>query len=131
MPAPTMRRWAYRNFARAWDLVVRRMEYRLARELFRKGWKKDQVRAEITARHRQRRDLRRTGVVRLAEAGATTPQIAAISGHSIDYCQKIIDTYLPRRTEVALGGMEAWERQTDRTTSTIVRLSSNRPRGGN
>ena len=54
--------------------------------------------------------MRRTGIVRLAEAGATTAQIAAISGHRIDQCQKILDTYLPRRSEVALGGIEAWER---------------------
>jgi hypothetical protein len=129
VPSPTGLRWAYRNFARAWDKVIGRMNLRLARDLFRQGWKKDQVRTEIAERHRQRRDLRRTGIVRLAEAGATTPQIAAISGHSIDYCQKIIDTYLPRRTEVALGGMLAWERHTDRTTSTIVRLSSTRKTG--
>jgi hypothetical protein len=48
------------------------------------------------------RDLRRTGIVRLAEACATTPMIAATSGHGIDYCQSIIDTYLPRRTQVAM-----------------------------
>jgi len=35
----------------------------------------------------------------LAEAGATTPQIAAISVHSIDYCQRIIDTYTSRRKD--------------------------------
>lgn len=55
------------------------------------------ARVELTHRHRQRRDFRRTGVVRLAEAGATTPPIAAVSGHRIDRCQNIIDTYLPRR----------------------------------
>jgi ribosomal protein S16 len=86
------------------------------------------VRAELEAQHRQRRDLRRTGIVRLAEAGATTPQIAAISEHGIDYCQRIIGTYLPRRTEVALGGMEAWEKRGDQPTSTVVRLASTRKR---
>lgn len=101
--------WARRNFSRAWDRDLRRANLRLARQLFGQGWSKDQVRQELAERHRQRRDLRRTGIVRLAEAGATTPQIAAISGHAIDYCQRIIDTYLPRRTEVALGGIEAWE----------------------
>jgi integrase len=126
VPSPTGRRWAYRNFARAWDLVIARMNERVSADLLAKGWDKDAVAAEVAARHRQRRDLRRTGVVRLAEAGATTPQIAAVSGHSIDYCQKIIDTYLPRRTEVALGGMEAWERHTGRGSSTVVRLSSSR-----
>lgn len=120
--SPSGKTWRYRNFARAWDHDMRRADYRLARELFGRGWKKDQVRAELAARHRQRRDLRRTGIVRLAEAGATTPQIAALSGHSIDYCQRIIDTYLPRRTAVALGGIELWEKA--EATDRVVRLAS-------
>jgi hypothetical protein len=62
--------------------------------------------------------------VRLAEAGATTPQIAALSGHGIDYCQKIIETYLPRRTEVALGAITVWENAGD--TTKVARLSSHR-----
>ena len=59
---------------------------------------------------KRRRDLRRTAVVRLAEAGATVPQIAAVTGWSIDYCQRIVDVYLPRRTEVALTAIELWEK---------------------
>jgi hypothetical protein len=58
----------------------------------------------------------------MAEGGATTPQIAAVSGHQIDYCQRIIDTYLPRRTEVALGGIEAWE-AAEKSGPRVVRLS--------
>ena len=110
VPSPRGVQWARRNFSRAWDHDLVRSNLRLARVLLRQGMTKDQVRADLEGRHRQRRDLRRTGIVRLAKAGATTPQIAALSGHSIDYCQKIIDTYLPRRTEVALGGIVAWER---------------------
>ncbi len=45
-----------------------------------------------------------------------SPQIAALSGHDIDYCQRIIDTYLPRRTEVALGAIKLWEDAPDRDT---------------
>ncbi|GEK97035.1 hypothetical protein GKA01_22320 [Gluconobacter kanchanaburiensis NBRC 103587] len=56
------------------------------------------------------------------------PQIAAISGHAIDYYQRIIDTYLPRRTEVALAGMEIWERHQTRETSKIVSIASSRGR---
>lgn len=65
------------------------------------------VEKEIEVRRRQRRDLRRTGIVRFAEAGATTPQIAAISRHAINYCQRILDICLPRRTEIAVGAIEA------------------------
>jgi hypothetical protein len=55
-------------------------------------------RAQIDA---QARDLRRTAMVRMAEAGATVPQIASVSGHSIDATQRILETYLPRNRELA------------------------------
>jgi len=98
VPSPTGRQWAYRNFCRAWDQTAKR----------------------AGLANLQRRDLRRTGMIRLAQAGATTPQIAAISGHTIDRCQRILDTYLPRRTEVALGAIELWEQQVERRT--VVRI---------
>ncbi|HUB46154.1 MAG TPA: tyrosine-type recombinase/integrase [Acetobacteraceae bacterium] len=88
VPSPTGLPWAYRNFARAWDVQ----------------------RKAAGIEGKQRRDLRRTAVVRLAEAGATVPQIAAVTGWSIDYCQSIVDVYLPRRTEVALTAIELWEK---------------------
>jgi len=117
--------WTRRNFSRAWDHAMRRMTLRRVRALFRLGWSKDRVRAALTEQHRQRRDLRRTGIVRMAEAGVTTPQIASISGHKIDRCQEIIDTYLPRRTEVAIAAMAAWEagENTASSRSRVVRMS--------
>ncbi|RKK04006.1 integrase [Pseudoroseomonas wenyumeiae] len=124
--SPRGKPWSYRNFARAWDRVRRLANWRLARAAIvargglpprsrpkeREAAKKH-VRAQMLA-DLQRRDLRRTGMVQLAIAGATTPQIAALSGHSIDQAQKILDTYLPRRGEVALGGIEKWEDGGDR-----------------
>jgi hypothetical protein len=104
------------------------VELRLARALFAEGWSKERVRAELTAQHRQRRDFRHTGIVRLAEAGATTPQIAGLSGHAIDYTQKILDTYLPRRGDVARGGIEAWERLGEPETK-VVSLATRRGSG--
>lgn len=56
------------------------------------------LRAKVDA---QARDLRRTAMVRMAEAGATVPQLAAVSGHSIDQTQRILETYLPRNREMA------------------------------
>jgi len=47
------------------------------------------------------RDLRRTAMVNMALAGANTPMIASVSGHSIDHCQRILDVYLPRGRELA------------------------------
>lgn len=121
--SPTGLPWARRNFSRAWDHDQRLANLRLARELFRQGWKKDRVRDELARRHRQRRDLRRTGVVSLAEAGASVAQIAAIAGWKIDYAQLIVDTYLPRRTEVALSGIEAWERHAATPAGAVVRIA--------
>jgi hypothetical protein len=42
-------------------------------------------------------------------SGRYQPQIAALAGWSIDYTQRIVDTYLPRRAEAALAGMLTWE----------------------
>jgi integrase len=49
----------------------------------------------------QARDLRRTAMLRMAEAGATVPQIASVSGHSIQATQRILETYLPRNRALA------------------------------
>jgi integrase len=49
----------------------------------------------------QARDLRRTAMVNMALAGATVPQIASVSGHSIERTQQIIDTYIPRNVDLA------------------------------
>lgn len=121
VPSPRGLRWTRWNFSRAWDHDLAIANSALRKQLVEDGLREEEIDSEIEARHRQRRDLRRTGIVRLAEAGATTPQIAAISGHAIDYCQRIIDTYLPRRTEVALGGIKAWERG-EETGPKVVRL---------
>lgn len=119
LPSPTGRRWTIRNFARAWDRVVARANFRLAREAIaaRGGLpqrRQDRAAAKAAIRAQmieglQRRDLRRTSVVQMAIAGATVPQIAAITGWEIGYTQKIVDTYLPKRGEVALGAVERWE----------------------
>ncbi len=60
--------------------------------------------------HLQPRDLRRTAVVRLAEAGATVFEVAAITGHSVGRTQAIIDTYFTRTPEVAAAAILKWEK---------------------
>ena len=122
VPSPRGRQWLRRNASRAWDHDLALADARLADELKGRGWVQAKITEEVAKRHRQRRDLRRTGIVRMAEAGCTTPQIAAVSGHQIDYCQRIIDTYLPRKTEVALGGVELWEAG-DKAGGRVIRLS--------
>jgi hypothetical protein len=62
----------------------------------------------------QARDLRRTAMLRMAEAGATVPQIASVSGHSIEATQRILETYLPRNrdlAEIAITRLAEYKRQ--------------------
>ncbi len=49
----------------------------------------------------QRRDLRRTAVVRLTEAGCEVPRIAAITLHSFANVHQILETYLVRTYNMA------------------------------
>ena len=60
--------------------------------------------------HLQARDLRRTFVVNAARAGATVPEIAANTGHSIDRTQRILEHYLPRDVIMARAGIAKMER---------------------
>ncbi len=54
--------------------------------------------------------LRRSGMVWLAEFGVPVPQIAAISGHSIDRTTAILDQYIPRTERMARAAIDAWSR---------------------
>jgi hypothetical protein len=65
---------------------------------FNRGFQRISKLAGIDA---QARDLRRTAMINMALAGATVPQIASVSGHSIDRCSRILETYLPRGRELA------------------------------
>jgi hypothetical protein len=65
----------------------------------------------------QARDLRRTACVRMAEAGATEKQIAAVTGHSIEETRRILETYIPTTLEMAQAAsakLEAHERASAR-----------------
>jgi integrase len=55
-------------------------------------------------------DLRRTAAVRLAEAGCTAIEIAAITGHEIGTTQKILEVYVPRNTQMAQNAIAKLER---------------------
>lgn len=69
-----------------------------------------EILTEIGRRHLQLRDLRRTAATKLAEAGCTTPQIAAITGHSIERCQRILDTYVVKTKATSKAAIERLER---------------------
>ncbi len=61
----------------------------------------------------QFRDLRRTAMVRMAEADANALQISAVSGHSIDQTTRILETYIPRSAAMAASAIKLQE-QADR-----------------
>lgn len=66
---------------------------------FRHEWRKVTLAAGLDGL--QWRDLRRTGMVRLAEAGATVIEVSAVSGHDIETTQRILETYIPRNAAMA------------------------------
>lgn len=57
-------------------------------------------------KEKQAKDLRRNCVVTLAEAGCTVPEIASITGHQIDYCQKILNTYWQATKVISINAMQ-------------------------
>lgn len=86
-----------------------------AADHFRHEWRKVSVAADISSL--QFRDLRRTAMVRLAEAGATTIEIAAISGHQIQTTQRILDVYIPRNAAMGKAGIIKLENRARRTSN--------------
>lgn len=61
------------------------------------------------------RALRASSMVAMAEAGATAPEIASVSGHSIARTQSILDVYIPKTSTLAENAITAFERSTSWT----------------
>ena len=51
-------------------------------------------------------DLRRSAAVRLAEAGCTTEEVVAITGHQIERGAQILEIYVPRTSKMAASAIE-------------------------
>lgn len=99
--------WEYRNFCRDWNRLC----------------------AKLGLEELQRRDLRRTAVVLMAQAGMPVSLIAQITGHETDYSQRIIDTYLPKNPKLARTAMNMWAAAPmPKTLSNIVVLATKRKR---
>ena len=60
------------------------------------------------------RDLRRTAVVRLARAGCTIPELAAITGHTLASVHRILESYLPPDKVVATNAIKKLQRHISR-----------------
>lgn len=91
-------------------------------DYLRHEWRKVTLAAGLDGLHF--RDLRRTGMVRLAEAEADAIGISAISGHSIEQTTRILETYIPRNAQMAAGAMKRLERA-DRQTARKSRKRAN------
>lgn len=74
---------------------------------FRHHWRRVTLAAGLDGL--QNRDLRRTAMVRMAEAGATDIQIAAVSGHDIETTRRILETYIPRNSRMAAEAVKMLE----------------------
>lgn len=61
----------------------------------------------------QMRDIRRTAAVRLAEVGCELHEIAAVTGHSLQYLQVLFEVYLPKTTAMAENAIAKLEARTD------------------
>ncbi|MGI9411602.1 MAG: tyrosine-type recombinase/integrase, partial [Hyphomicrobiaceae bacterium] len=81
---------------------------------FRTEWRKVSLAAGI--KDRTFHDLRGTAITRMAEAGCEIPEIATISGHSVNQVSRIIDAYLARTHRLA--------------RSAIAKLEHHRKRNG-
>jgi integrase len=68
-------------------------------ESFRKVWLDASRAAGIEGLHFH--DLRGTAVTRLAEAGCTVPEIAALTGHSLKHASTIVERYMKRTDKLA------------------------------
>jgi integrase len=75
---------------------------------FRKAWGDACRKAKITGLTFH--DLRGTAVTRLAEAGCSHAEIAAITGHSMRDVAAILDKYLARTDKIALAAIAKLER---------------------
>jgi integrase len=71
-------------------------------------------------------DLRGTAVTMLAEAGCTTPQIAAITGHSLKSVTAILDKYLARTRVLAGEAVTLFENA--KSTKFANRLQTRTPK---
>jgi len=74
----------------------------------------DEIAKRTDTFHLNRQDLRRTAVIRLAEAECTVPQIAAITGHSLKQVETILETYFVRTYEMGSAAITKLEDHQDR-----------------
>jgi integrase len=83
------------------------------RRKFSTLWDEVESKAGLEEEDIQRRDLRRTAVIRLAEAGCTDFEIASITGHSLAQIKIILEVY--------------WVATDKQAKAAIIKLEASRP----
>ena len=73
-------------------------------DAFKKAWSATMKASKLTG-GLHFHDLRGTAVTMLAEAGAAVPEIASITGHSLESASRIVDVYLARTRALATSGI--------------------------
>ncbi|MEM7223447.1 MAG: site-specific integrase [Pseudomonadota bacterium] len=89
-------------------IVADRKGQRLTYGTFNKAFRRICEAAKIEGL--QARDLRRTAVVRMAEAGALPQEVAAVTGHSLGKTMAILETYMPRTKKMQRAAIAKLER---------------------
>lgn len=76
--------------------------------------RRDEIAKRTNTFHLNRQDLRRTAVIRLAEAECTVLQIAAIARHSLKQVATILETCFVRTYEMGAAAITKLEEHQDR-----------------
>ncbi|QDC02306.1 tyrosine-type recombinase/integrase [Mesorhizobium sp. 8] len=94
---------------------------------FKSQWEAATKKAGIEDLHFH--DLRGTAVTMLAEAGCTTPQIAAITGHSLKTVSSILDRYLARTRVLASEAVARFENASSTDFANRLQTKAPQPDG--
>ncbi len=73
-------------------------------------------------------DLRGTAVTLLAEAGATVPQIAAITGHTLESVTRILEKYLARTKRLSEAAIYAFENAPATAFANRLQTTADKPK---
>lgn len=92
---------------------------------FRHKWREITLRAKVDGLRFQ--DLRGTSITMLSEAGASIPEIAAITGHKLQSVSTILETYLSRTRHLSDSAIVKF--QNSKNTAFANQLQTGRQKG--
>ncbi|MGB0922084.1 MAG: tyrosine-type recombinase/integrase [Alphaproteobacteria bacterium] len=101
--------WLEATPKRAITILTNREGHSWTSSGFKSSWQKAKVRAGKYLEDLHFHDLRGTAVTHLADAGCTNPEIAAITGHSLERVEQILKYYLIGTTKQAVSAVDKSE----------------------